>query len=281
MGLVISQAALHAALVELRYRGLERELDGDAVAFLIDGLNVLIALLDPRHGIAAGTAPDQAGAPAPPIINLPDDPGSACAAGAATSSAVGALNEPAPPAPPPAQAAEEHSAPEPEASDAPPGERRPRNGRLAARLTPERAAVFAELWRDPSLRNREIRDRLNALPGLEIPGDPALYAMAERLGLPKRGALGAVPQPSPLPPLPDPDEPPAQPIAAPPDAQPRPNGLGARAALPAIPPEKAEVFDAFAGGMTVRDVAAEFGIAMSTLTNWHAEWKLRTKEAAS
>lgn len=55
------------------------------------------------------------------------------------------------------------------------------------------------------------------------------------------------------------------------------------AALPAVPDEKAEVFEAFDAGATVRDVAADFGTAMSTLSNWHAEWKLarRQQEAAA
>jgi hypothetical protein len=33
--------------------------------------------------------------------------------------------------------------------------------------------------------------------------------------------------------------------------------------------------------MTVRDVAAEMGLPLSTLSNWQAEWRLKRKEAAA
>lgn len=168
--IAISQAALHAALVELRERGLDHADDTLPADFLIDGLNVLIALLDPRHGVAAGSAPDQAGAPAPPAINLPDDPGSACAAGAATSSAEGAPNEPAPSAPPPAQAAEERPTP----ASAPP---RPFGGAPITRWSEERLALLRE--RFPTCTDdAALLAELNALPGVPISSVKAIGARA-------------------------------------------------------------------------------------------------------
>lgn len=49
------------------------------------------------------------------------------------------------------------------------------------------------------------------------------------------------------------------------------------AVLPAVDPDKAEAFGLFDAGMTVRDAHADLGTPLSTLSNWHAEWKLRTK----
>ncbi|WP_338147888.1 helix-turn-helix domain-containing protein [Neoroseomonas alkaliterrae] len=80
----------------------------------------------------------------------------------------------------------------------------------------------------------------------------------------------------------EPDAPPPQPAAttrrpakASADRAPKP------APLPIRTDEKAEAFECFAAGMTVRDVAAEMGLPLSTLSNWQAEWRLKRKEAAA
>lgn len=44
---------------------------------------------------------------------------------------------------------------------------------------------------------------------------------------------------------------------------------------------KAEAFDAFARGLTVRDIAADFGEPAATVSMWHAEWRLKNRVSAS
>jgi hypothetical protein len=106
--------------------------------------------------------------------------------------------------------------------------------------TAERWAAFPALWQDVSLSVQTIQARLNAMPGKPISSSTQLYAWAEKAGLPtQRGA-------------------PPPPIAAP----------------VAAGDEKAEVFEAFSAGQTVRDVHADLGLPLSTLSNWHAEWRL-------
>jgi hypothetical protein len=172
-------------------------------------------------------------------------------------------------------------------------------------LTPERAAAFPALWRDPSLTNPKIRERLNALPGAFIANDPGLYRIAQKLGLPKRSELfdrsapastepaAATPEeaapaiePAPTTTAPAPVEiPPAQvPAPQPPPLAAAPAARPALGAIP-IPPTlsspddiKADAFKAFDNGLSVRDIAAEFGEPIARVSAWQHEWRLARKQ---
>jgi hypothetical protein len=374
-GLVITQAALHAALGELRARGAERENDGEAAAFLLDGLLVLEALANPAHqarptftetaGAAAAqqgatvpgaTAPAancpptaNAGTPAPPTIELPAGPGPERLTPADSQPQEGACS-PIAPAPSADQAAEGHHpsntipgkwTPErialltehlptcvdrpalleiinerpglpiatvkammvkaralgiqveswvPRAIETAAGARGGRSTEAGMPTKPSevrtaaRFAAFPALWMDPALSVADIHARMNAMPGAEVKTSTQLYGWAKKAGLPTQ---------RPLPPADIEDEHDAAEAAAPEASEPPPsppiepphrgNSQFRGAALPAVPDEKAEVFDAFTAGQTVRDVAADFGLPLSTLSTWHAEWKLaqRQKDAAA
>jgi hypothetical protein len=144
--------------------------------------------------------------------------------------------------------------------------------------TEERFAAFPALWHDVRLSVGDIQARINAMPGKPMASSTQLYGWAKKAGLPtQRGMPDEAP---------DTDDAPEG-AASPPEtpmreATPRGNSQFRGAALPAVPDEKAEVFDAFTAGQTVRDVAADFGLPLSTLSTWHAEWKLaqRQKDAA-
>lgn len=121
--------------------------------------------------------------------------------------------------------------------------------------TDERFAAFPALWTDASLSVADIQARLNAMPGKPLLTSTQLYGWAKKAGLATQRVL-----PADLP-----DAPAAQPKAE------------------AAPPDpKAEAFDAFDAGQTVRAVAEDFGLPLSTLSNWQAEWKLaRRKDVAA
>jgi hypothetical protein len=317
MTITITPAALHAALGELRKLGAERENDGEAAAFFIDGLNVLEALFDPAHmapaekgaaapaeheapsatTVAARCQVSEAGTPAPPTIDLPAEPGTGALTPGATSAAAGA---PAPEAPPPAQAAAGH--PSPKARHAPPVD--PPKGRPARiTLTAEQEAKLRELWPHRGVRAADIRSQVNALGDAQITNDGTLYSVAHRLGLRLRTELwadqdstaatataaetdGAPPADASAPAAgeddvtdhaPEPALQPEQP--APPRAPPpRGNSQFRGASLPAVPDDKADAFQAFDAGQSVRDVHADTGLPLSTLSNWQAEWKLASRK---
>jgi hypothetical protein len=138
------------------------------------------------------------------------------------------------------------------------------------------------------VRNAVIRDRLNQLDGPQISNDGTLYGIAHRLGLRTRGEIWAE-QDAAAAPAPD-EAPPASPEAPaawpdPPPASPQPTAEAPPVETPTLSfPEDAqgrEVWEAFDSGMSVRDVGADFGIPLSTLTNTHAQWQLaRRKELA-
>ncbi|MBU8543971.1 MULTISPECIES: helix-turn-helix domain-containing protein [Roseomonadaceae] len=59
------------------------------------------------------------------------------------------------------------------------------------------------------------------------------------------------------------------------------HGTGRRADLPAEHPDKAEARAMFAGGGTARDIAADFGIPLATVSTWIAEWRLLARTAGA
>lgn len=68
-------------------------------------------------------------------------------------------------------------------------------------------------------------------------------------------------------------------------ALPPPDVSAATEATPALSfpedPQGREVWEAFDSGMSVRDVGADFGIPLSTLTNTHAQWQLTRRKELS
>lgn len=183
----------------------------------------------------------------------------------------------------------------------PPGDQ-PKGRPPRITLTAAQEAKLRTLWPDRTVRASGIMAAINAEDGPRVTNDGTLYAITHRLGLRVRSELWAEQDAAaPAPAAPEPDAPAvptaeaeagtlvpaAAPEPAPPDISttraPIGNAQFRGAVLPVIPNEKAEVFDAFAAGQTVRDAAADFGIPMSTLSNWHAEWKLaqRQKESAA
>lgn len=180
----------------------------------------------------------------------------------------------------------------PEADHAPPGDRRPlRTQRIT--LTPAQEAKLRALWADRDVRGSGIRDALNALDGPRITNDGTLYGVAHRLGLRTRGELWAeedAAAASTEPAAVTTDAAP-QPTAPAPEPAARPDGRiakawagapGKGATLPVAAARgddiKAEAFDAFDRGLTVRDIAADFGEPIATLSTWQAEWRLLRKQ---
>ena len=209
---------------------------------------------DQKVGETLGTAPaaQPRGTPAPSTIDAQAEPGpSAEAAGAASVAQDADQASPAPSA-----QATERPLPEPAAADAPPGDQPP-HGKAStpARMTatPERIEAIRAMWPDRTFSAKDIMRRMNELPGNPINGTGGVYAVAATAGLPTRRSE----------------------IFAEQDAA----GGAIAERIAAADKEKAEVFEAFDSGMSVRDAAAEFGLPMSTLANWHAEWKLRAKGA--
>jgi hypothetical protein len=200
----------------------------------------------------------------------------------------------------------------PAARHAPPADR-PQGRKQRITLTPDQEAKLRELWPAQGVNGNAIRAAINAIGEPQVTNDGTLYSIAHRLGLGVRSALwaeaenaavaavlagadhsadagemvpAATPEaaqpadPAPIAqPDPQPDPPPAPPHAR--HANPRHPLSGGD--LPGEAGVKAEVFEAFDAGSNVRNVAADFGIAMSTLSNWHAEWKLaqRRQESAA
>lgn len=187
--ITIHQTALHAALVELRDRGSEREDNAEAAAFLIDGLNVLTRLLDPYAAIAAATraaglpegrarklndgiaAAVEAPTPAPPTTTTTAGPGpSAQADGGGAPAMEEAASPPLTPAP--AQAA---------GGDVP--RKRGRQGERAPDVwTAERQALLRDRYPHEGASDPLIADLL-LLPGPPFPGKKAVHAVAKRLGI--------------------------------------------------------------------------------------------------
>lgn len=134
-------------------------------------------------------------------------------------------------------------------------------------------AALRDLW-PTDATVAAITQRLSEMDGPTISAKSTIYRMARLLNLPVPRPVAAGAEESPA--FPEPDPQPA-PVPAPVEhgstakawaGSPRKGAL-----LPAVPDDRAEVFEAFDGGMTVRDVAAEFGLPLSTLSNWQAEWR--------
>jgi nicotinate-nucleotide--dimethylbenzimidazole phosphoribosyltransferase len=184
-GLVITQAALHAALIELRLEGLEYEDDAQSIAFLASGLKVLAQMIDPAHAapvekgaaapaehetpsamtMAARCQVSEAGTPAPPTIELPAGPGPERLTPADSQPQEGACS-PIAPAPSADQAAEGHHP-----SDTTPG-----------KWTRERIALLTEHL--PTCVDRPaLLARINERPGLPIATVKAMMVKARALGI--------------------------------------------------------------------------------------------------
>jgi hypothetical protein len=127
--------------------------------------------------------------------------------------------------------------------------------------TDERIALFRSLWMDPALTVPTIFARINALDGPKLEASQTLYGWARKLGLPTAR------------PMPEPAGAPVEQTEAAPSVNLHAPLDGSPAEPPSPPDEKAEAFDLFSAGSTVRDVHADLGTAISTLANWHAEWK--------
>lgn len=136
-------------------------------------------------------------------------------------------------------------------------------GRVATVWTAERVALLRAEF--PACRGDAwLLAQLNALPGEPIATVKALTVKAQKEGLRRAVAAPAIEaepaEPEPVEPEPEPVE--AAPVLI----------------APARKDEKGEVFDAFDAGMTVRDASVEFGLPLSTLANWQAEWRLARKQ---
>lgn len=153
----------------------------------------------------------------------------------------------------------------------------------ASSATKQRMEMLAETWPDATISTAEIFRRWNALPGKPLATSNALYRFAGKLGLPTQRAIAPAPQAEPEPPAaaPAPPADPAPTSVAPAEPAPPP-------AVPAAPalsfpedPQGREIWEAFDSGMSVRDVGADFGIPLSTLTNTHAQWTLARRKELS
>lgn len=180
-GIVLTQAALHAALRRVRDDGTYASLD------------MLLTLLDPAHAapaeMAAGgrrraeswaalpsSVPAQAGTPAPPTIELPAEPGTGALTPGGTSAAAGERKPPE--APPPAQAAEGH-----------PTTKAARTGRPGSTWTADRVALLRADY--PTCTDRPaLLARINALPGDQVPTVKAMMQRAAELRI--RATMAAV-----------------------------------------------------------------------------------------
>jgi hypothetical protein len=130
-------------------------------------------------------------------------------------------------------------------------------GRVATVWTAERVALLRAEF-PANTGDASLLARLNALPGEPIATVKALTVKAQKEGL--RRAVTA----------------PA--IEAEPEPEPEPVEPAPVLIAPARKDEKGEVFDAFDAGMTVRDASVEFGLPLSVLANWQAEWRLARKQ---
>lgn len=135
------------------------------------------------------------------------------------------------------------------------------------------------------------------MDGPRITNDGTLYSVAHRLGLGTRSALWAAQDAAESPPA-EQDAAAPDPVAEPPiDASPAPAPEDEGPAEPAQPPRpklrgsevvpavvtsrddvKAEAFEAFDRDLTVRDIAADFGEPIATISMWQAEWRLLRKQ---
>jgi hypothetical protein len=165
----------------------------------------------------------------------------------------------------------------------PPPADRPKGRPPRITLTAEQEAKLRELWPVQSVSGKDIRAAINAFDGPQITNDGTLYSVAHRLDLGVRGALWAERASGKAAYIPDeaaaPRLPAAEPAAI---AEPSPTREAHDSSEPpAMPQDKREAFEGFDAGQTVRDVAADLGIPLSTLSNWHAEWKLARKREAA
>lgn len=268
--IVIGRAALHAALSELRDLCTELHKEWRNTAVVIVGLNVLAQLFDPKH-LTGTTAAAPGEAPQQPVMETPGAAGveriDPAERPQGTPEADGGAPNAGTPPPPASPSPPMVALPSDKPAQVPAG---------GGALTEERKALLRDLWGDASLSVPAIHRRLMTLPGKQLASSNALYGWARSLGLP-------VPRPlPPEAPATDPPGPAPDPEAAP-EPEPQPEADRAPAVLrpPEPDPAKAEAFQLFDAGQTVRDVNADLGTPLSTLSNWHAEWKLRTKGASA
>lgn len=176
--------------------------------------------------------------------------------------------------------------------------------------TPDRNALGKRMWEEQDATAEAIQVAANELPAPAPVSSPhsvqtqaahqgwqrserfmaaKAEAAAARMRATQVKRIQSDPEPTtPAPAAPCAPEPP--PPAAPPAlaAAPVENALPARhaaAPLPAVRVTaasiKEEAFEAFAQGLTVRDIAADFGEPAATVSMWHAEWKLQNKRQES
>jgi hypothetical protein len=312
-GLLITRAALHALLTDAHRAMLEHRPE-----FVGAVLHVLRRATAPEFAAGAGLARrlaqetevaagggngergdgaepigkadappvPQAGTPAPPIFHapslaaeeaqpahahhLPDGPGPGFQPGCTPSAEAPPIA--AAPAPAPAQAA--GGATSPRVKRTPPPA--PRRGWRVA-YTDAQKARLRELWPRLDVSATAIRKALSKMDGPAVNSNATLYRLAAQLGLRLRSVLRDEQR----------EATETAAMADLPPAREEPAELRHDQAqrVPSLPArqgdEKAEAFDAFDAGQSVRDVAADTGTPLSTLSNWHAEWKLRRRGTAA
>jgi hypothetical protein len=195
--ITITPAALRAALAEMRKLGAERQDNAEAAAFLIDGLIVLEALLDPAHQPKPAhwrTLHDLLGTPATPgdlggTRHAPPE----STIGPAAASLAAEEAQPAHahhlPAGPEGGAVPAHctpagtDAPHPRRPEAPPPAQAAAGRGSKPRATPADDALLRELWPQP-ISMRDLVARFNAAASRPVKSDARLYERAARLGLP-------------------------------------------------------------------------------------------------
>lgn len=176
--------------------------------------------------------------------------------------------------------------------------RRERGDFAPSKWTAEREALLRADLPD-CVDTRALLARINALPGEPVASVDSMRQRAKALGIRRsveaaRFAQGAARQGMRKPLEKPARDPTPDATAAAPDAQPPPRPHAQTAAAWAGSPrkgallparaddEKADAFEAFASGQSVRQVAEDFGAALSVIATWHAEWKARQakREAA-
>jgi hypothetical protein len=174
--------------------------------------------------------------------------------------------------------------------------RKSAKGRPPSQNTPERMQLLRDLWMDPALTARQIKDRLNALPGPRIGYHTSCYGWAKTLGLPTiRPEQRPFPAPSALaePVASEPEAPvalppkqatPATPAAATPHtAKPATAAPQQTSALPRLPITKRdeweEAADLLAAGMSVVEVSREMDLPKTKVSELYFKMRRDRDEA--
>lgn len=198
--------------------------------------------------------------------------------------------------PEPAPMAEAGESPAPEDDEGPP---LPEDFSPTAQITAQRARLFMKLWPNRAASARQILRALNELPGARIAdkaGGQMAYYFAKVLRLPTArgdayGWPGGAFVPPEAPPAPASQDDVGIPISAAPEAQP---GEPAPAPPPVLHPPvnnrtredsrragafsnadavQREAEECFAAGMGPRTVADQMRLPLSSVSNWHADWR--------